>query len=94
MPAKTAAPAHPETLHQLKQLLVEELDINLKIEQLADDVALLEEGLALDSVLIAELITLIENRFGFQFDDQDMNTDTFRDLTTLANFIASRKQVA
>ena len=83
-----------DVLQELKELLVKDLDINLKMEQLHDDVPLLEEGLALDSVVLAELITVVESHFDFQFDDQDMNTDTFSNLSNLAQFIAAQRKAA
>ena len=52
---------------QLKNIIVEELDVNRKIEEIDEASSLFEEGLGLDSVTIMEFIALIEKKFGFQF---------------------------
>ena len=47
----------------------------------------MEGGLALDSILIAELIAQIENRFGLQFDDQVFDEQLFVNLSALGDFV-------
>ena len=75
---------------QLRHIIAEKMDVNIKLEEIPSDAVLLEEGLGLDSIAIAELINLIEDNFGFQFSDEDLNLETFNNLQTLAQFIASR----
>ncbi len=72
---------------QLRRMIVEELDARIKEEEVTDDVPLLEGGLALDSIVLFELITLIEKRYGFEFADQNLHTELFANLTVLAQHI-------
>lgn len=81
----------PAIVDKLKTILADDLDIHLKKEQIRDDASLLDGGLALDSVVLIELITKIESEFDFQLGDENLRTDLFENLTTLAEFIATRK---
>lgn len=78
-----------EVARQLKTILVKDLGLSLKEEEITDDVPLLEGGLALDSVVIAELIARIEDEFGIRFEDQNLRLELFENLMTLAEFVSS-----
>lgn len=84
-----------ETLvNQLKAIIAGELDVNLKEAEIDENVSLFEEGLGLDSIAIVELISLIEEKFGFQFSDSELSPEFFSNLRVLANLIATRMVVA
>jgi acyl carrier protein len=74
-------------LDQIKRIVVEDLDLNLSYDQLDETVPLFEEGLALDSVILVELISFIEKRFEIQLDDDMLNTETFKNLRSIAEVI-------
>ena len=78
----------------IKGLIASDLDVNIELEEIGDDVSLLDKGLALDSVVIVELINLLEERFNFHFDDEDMNPALFESLTALADFVARKTSAA
>lgn len=80
-----------EVAQQIKQILVDDLELRLIAAEIPDDCSLLERGLALDSILIAELIVRIENRFGFQFDDRMLETRLFDNLSELAAFVTRER---
>jgi len=73
----------------LKQILVHDLNVGLRIEQIEPD-ASLEQDLKVDSVAMVELIAAIESRFEFSFQDSDLVTSTFATLRALAGVIAKR----
>jgi acyl carrier protein len=77
-----------EIIQQIKQILVTGLEVNVREDQIPDDYSLLEDGLALDSILIAELIALIEKRFEVTFDDRALEAELFENLSRLATFVA------
>ncbi len=64
-------------IDRLKQIIANELDVNIRAEEIDSDAPLFEEGLGLDSVVIVEFITLIEERFGFRFSEDDLNMELF-----------------
>jgi acyl carrier protein len=69
------------------------LDVNVRYEDIHPDAPLLEEGLGLDSLAIVELITLIEDKYGFEFGEDDLNMDAFANLRSLARVVAARRFV-
>ncbi len=79
-----------ETTTAIKNLIASDLDVNIELGEIGDDVSLLESGLALDSVVIVELISLLEQRFDFQFSDEDMKPALFENLTTLTQFVVEK----
>ena len=54
-----------------------------------DDVSFLEEGI-IDSVGIMELVTFVEDNFGFSVDDEDLIPDNFDSVEKLSNYIKRR----
>jgi len=77
-----------DVLQQIKQLLVDDLQLKLVPSEIPDDYSLLEGGLALDSIVIAELIARIEDRFRLQLDERVLQTDLLNNLSLLAAFVA------
>lgn len=74
-------------LQQLKQILVEDLDLHLDVDEIDDDAVLLEGGLGLDSVVLVELITYLEKRFDIHFDDSNLEAESFENLGALADLV-------
>ncbi len=79
-----------DILNQLKNIIVNELDVNLKRDDINESVSLFEEGIGLDSVTIMEFISLIESSFRIQFSDEELDFNQFKDLNTLAGFVAGK----
>lgn len=80
-----------DTIEQLKYLIAHKLDLDLQEGSIDTDAPLLEGGLKLDSLAIVELITLIEETFGFQFGEEDLNMDAFGSVRSLAAVIAPKR---
>ena len=78
-------------VEQLKDLLVEKLDRNISRESIDPDAPILEDGLKLDSLALVELISLVEDHFGVEFGEEDLNMESFANLRTLAAAIAAQK---
>jgi acyl carrier protein len=76
--------------HTLKAILAAKLAGDLAADAISDEEPLMEGGLNLDSIGIVELIGLVETEFNFQFQDSDLRTATFENVTTLADVISSR----
>jgi acyl carrier protein len=77
-----------DVVQRLKQILVQDLLLNVTLDEIRDDYSLLDEGLALDSIVLEEFIVQIEDQFGVRFDDRLLNTELFSNLSTLAAFVA------
>jgi acyl carrier protein len=76
-----------QVLEQVKRIVAEDLDINLSYEEISDTVPLFEEGLALDSVILVELISFIEKRFNIELRDDVLNMEAFHNLQSVARII-------
>ena len=93
MPMTSPLTTH-QALSELKKILVEDMDTNLRVEEIDDEVSLLDDGLALDSILLVELITHLENKLDFEFDDADLRVASFSSLRTLADLVTRRVETA
>ncbi|WP_086933451.1 acyl carrier protein [Agarilytica rhodophyticola] len=69
-----------EILDILKNIIVDKLDLNLKFKDIDDKASLLDDGLSLDSISMAEFVELVESEFSIQILDDDLDTDTFGSL--------------
>lgn len=76
----------------LQDIVTNELGLP-RVPESIDPQAPLEEGLGIDSVALVQLINAAEARFGFEFEDQDLVSDSFADLETLAGVISRRTGV-
>jgi acyl carrier protein len=74
-------------LNQLKDIIANKLDVNLKIDEIDENVSLYEDGLGLDSIAIVDLIVAMEKNFSISIEDEELNADLFKNLTTLSEFI-------
>ena len=72
-----------EVVDQMKQIIAGELDANLEAAQIGESDSLFEDGLGLDSVEIVEFITILEERFGFQFEEIDLTQELLQLLFLL-----------
>jgi acyl carrier protein len=79
-----------DVLTQLKSIIANELDVNLKQDDIDENASLFEEGIGLDSVTIMEFISLIESSFSVQFSDEELDFQQFKDLNTLAGFVTHK----
>ena len=77
-------------INQLKEILVNKLDVNLTYEDIDENASLYEDGLGLDSIAIVELIVLIEKEFAVSIEDEELNVDLFKSLNTLSGFIRQK----
>lgn len=80
-------------VRELKDLLIEELGINLKPEEIKPTDSLFETGLNIDSVLIIEFIGLLEDRFSIELDENDLTPENFSDLKSISMLIEEKLKV-
>ncbi len=80
----------PQIVDTLKRLIAEDLDLNLRYEQIQDGASFLEDGLALDSISMAEFINHLERRFPIRVLDEDLDSGTFKSLDSVASLVLKR----
>jgi len=79
-----------QVLEGIKRIIADDLELNIKYEDLTPAVPLFEDGLALDSVVLVELISFIEKRFDIVLPDDLLTVDTFKDLQSVAQVVGAR----
>ena len=79
-----------ETVLALREALTLRLSDTVR---LTADTDLIAEGL-LDSLLIMDLMTFVEGRFGVRLGPQDVTPETFQSLSALAAVVDSRLVVS
>ena len=75
---------------ELKQLIVDELYLNLTPAEIEPDAPFFEDGLGIDSIAIVELISLAEDRFDVRFADEDLIASSFASIRSFARLIAGK----
>lgn len=80
-------------IEQLKTIIADRLDANIERAEITRDISLLEDGLGLDSIMLVELISLVEETFGFQFGEDELDMAIFTNLDTLATFVATKQSL-
>lgn len=83
-----------QVLERIKRIVVEDLDVDLAYEDLDETVPLFEEGLALDSVILVELISFIEKRFNIELRDEALSMETFKNLQSVARMIRQHLEMS
>lgn len=75
---------------RLKRILAEDLDLNLSVSDIDDAVSFMDDGLALDSINLAEFIDRIESVFAIRIRDEDLGSHAFSSLATVVGLVAAR----
>jgi len=76
---------------EVKETIVEELNLNIAPSEIGDDVLLFEGGIGLDSVDGLELLVAIERKFDIEIDDSDLGGDILKSVRSLVYFIERKK---
>ena len=74
---------------QLKELIVERLFLDIKPEDIKDDVELSEYGV--DSFLLLELIVAMEEMFEVKFEPSDITAEALKSVQSLTELIRSKQ---
>ena len=75
---------------ELRSLLADTLQLGARARALTSDSPLLGALPELDSQAVVQIITAIEEQFGFVVADDDVSADTFATFGTLTEFVASK----
>ena len=77
-------------LYELRVLLLEVTEVDIDPNLIDLDEALLDGNLGMDSAEILAYVQEIEERFGFEFDDDDLNPEVLSSLRSLAEFVSGK----
>ena len=79
------------TLDEVKALVAETLGIEDRLGSMDASTGLLGGLPELDSMAVVDLLTVLENRFGFDAEEAEFTADVFETLGTLAAFVAANR---
>ena len=71
----------------LKEIIANKLLLNIKTDEIDDNMSFYEGGVGLDSISIVNFIVEIEKQFGFDFSSDELNVELFNSINSLADFI-------
>ena len=81
--------ATPAFLHEIAEMIVASLNLEVTAESIQPDEPLYSEGLGLDSIDILEIALVISKQYGLQLKaDSDDNMRVFGSLRSLAEHVA------
>lgn len=86
---------NPEILKiivQLKSLLDDSLFLNGRTKSWSNQISLLGNIPELDSMAVMNVVSALEIKFGFFFEDDDINADVFATLESLAIFVYQKQK--
>lgn len=78
------------TIESLKKILIEVLNLHGGDQELNADSVLLGAIAELDSMAVVSVIAKIEDHFGFNIDDDEINGQVFATVGSLAVFVDSK----
>jgi acyl carrier protein len=79
------------TLDEVKFLIGETLGIADRLDSMLASTRLLGSLPELDSLAVAELLSAIEQKFGFEVDYADVTIDMFETVGTLASYVEAHR---
>ena len=79
------------TFDGVKSVLVQTLGIEDRADSLTPDTPLFGSIPELDSLAVVEVVTSLEDRFGFQIDDEDFSGEVFETVGSLAAFVEQNR---
>ncbi len=76
---------------KLKELLIERLKFeDMSPDDIPDDEPLFGGGLGLDSIDALEIVVMLESEFGIKVKNETTARDSFRSISTLANYVEQK----
>lgn len=73
---------------EIKKIIIEKLNLNMRPEEIEDDAPLFGAGLGLDSIDALELAAGVEENYGVSISDAQL--EVFRSVNTLTDHIQSQ----
>jgi acyl carrier protein len=77
-------------IESVRRILRDTLQLGKRADTLDADSALLGEIPELDSMAVVTILTLFEDEFGIEVNDDDVSAETFATVGSLARFLEER----
>lgn len=73
---------------EVKKIIIKHAKLNIAVKELTTDKELIQLGI--DSITGIKIFVAIEDRFDFEFDETNLNPDTFKNITQLCAYVQSK----
>jgi acyl carrier protein len=80
-----------ELMKTLKGQIIEQLNLQIKPEDIGDDQPLFVEGLGLDSIDALEMIVLLQQKYGIKLANPADGPTVFKTVRSMAEYITAHK---
>lgn len=77
---------------RVRQMLVDNLMLQIKPEEITDEIPLFGEGLGLDSVDALQIVVALDKNFGLKIKDAEMARGVLKNVNSIAAAIESNSQ--
>ncbi|WP_413436503.1 phosphopantetheine-binding protein [Sulfuriferula sp. GW1] len=89
---KPPVSSNAELQHEVAELMIECLNLEVTADQISADAPLYGEGLGLDSIDVLEVALMVSKRYGLQLRaDSADNQHIFSSLRSLSDYIATQR---
>jgi acyl carrier protein len=78
------------TIDEVKNILRDSLQLGDRAKGFTADTRLLGSVPELDSMAVLTVLTAIEERFGFNVEDDDISADTFSTVGSLCDYVQAK----
>lgn len=75
---------------QIKQVIVQALELEIEPEAIADDELLLGDGLGADSIVMLQLVMALETHFAIDVEDEELRAERFVSVRSIAEFVRGK----
>ncbi|MBD3289252.1 acyl carrier protein [candidate division KSB1 bacterium] len=79
-----------EIISDIKKLIVERLNLQVDPDEINDNEELFGGAMGLDSLATLEIIAALENRFDLEVSDEELTTELFTSIKTLAEYVQNK----
>ena len=77
-------------IESVKRILRDALQLGDRADALTEDSRLLGEMPEVDSMAVVTILTLLEEEYGIEVNDDDISAETFATVGSLARFLQER----
>ncbi|MFB0846535.1 phosphopantetheine-binding protein [Paenibacillus oleatilyticus] len=77
-----------EIEEEVRRIIIETANLNIPRHELNEENDLTQMGL--DSITGIKIIVAIENQFDFEFDDSNLNVETFKNIKQLCTYVQNK----
>ena len=83
-----------DTRSEVLAVLDDVLSLKGRSASFRDDMPLMTGLPELDSMAVANVLTALEERFGFTIDDDEISAATFETVGSLVDFVSAKREAA